>query len=59
MRRLGKTVKSRGICLFDPSEHKRDALEVIQKFDPAVHIAEQFGGGFDPLQLTTFFENLQ
>jgi hypothetical protein len=59
MQRLGRTAKTRGLCVFDPKEPKKSALELIRSQARDLHVAEQFGPEFDPVRLTPFFESLQ
>jgi hypothetical protein len=60
MVRLSHRQRSRGLCLFDPSESKRLLAEQIRTTcsDPPIYVAEQFGP-FNPVRLEPFFGPLR
>jgi hypothetical protein len=51
--------RSKGLCVFDPEEPKKTAVRLLRASPEKLHVAEQFGGRFDPRQMDTFFQDLQ
>jgi hypothetical protein len=49
--------KARGMCLFDPAETKKTAVQQIRAGFDDLYIGEEFGR-FDPARLATFFTPL-
>jgi len=59
MLRTSRNARSRGLCLFDPEESKRESVEELKQKGTDLCIAEQFGPRFDPARLEPFFEPLR
>ena len=59
MVQIAKRAGSKGLCVFDPEDPKKNTLAQIREKFNDLHIAEEFGAKFEPARLEGFFRPLR